>query len=95
MWDLFPEAKSRLCRKRTILEQALSHAKKKWKRLIEEVEIEGNDLFATVIDTSALKAELFGPLLAVDETTSGEADSSSGSWVALMCFSLVGILSTW
>ena len=47
--------------KRKVLEQVEGHARKKLHCLVEEMEAEGEDLSATVIDMSTLQAELFGP----------------------------------
>ena len=70
------EAMSRLKRKRKCLEQAESRAKKKLQCLVKEMESDGEDLTATVIDASVLQAELFGPAPA--ETAAAEAGSCQG-----------------
>ena len=64
-WDTLlehlSEVQARVARKRKVLEQVEGHARKKLHCLVEEMEAEGEDLSATVIDTSTLQAELFSP----------------------------------
>ena len=71
------EAQASVVRKRKVLEQVEGCAQKKLRCLVEEMEAEGEDLLATVIDASALQAELFGPT-PVDTAAAG-AGSSQGS----------------
>ena len=63
--------------KRKVLEETEGRAKQKLQCLVKEMESDGEDLTATVIDTSLLQAELFSP--APTGTTSEEAGSSRGS----------------
>ena len=56
------KVKARINRKRKVLEQAQTRAAKKFKCLIEELEAEGEDMTATVIDASAFEADLGGPI---------------------------------
>ena len=72
-------AKLQACvsRKRKVLESAEGQAKKKLQCLVAEMEVDGEDLSATVIDMSVLQAELFSPTSA--GTTAGGAGSSRGS----------------
>ena len=51
--------------------------KKKLQCLVAEIEVDGEDLSATVIDVSALQAKLFSPASA--RTVAGGAGSSQGS----------------
>ena len=64
-WDTLLEHLSKVqacvARKRKVLEQVEGHAQKKLCCMVEEMEAEGEDLSATVIDMSTLQAELFGP----------------------------------
>ncbi len=64
-WDTLLECLSEVqacvARKRKVLEQVEGHAQKKLHCLVEEMEAEGEDLSATVIDVLTLQAELFGP----------------------------------
>ena len=80
-WDTLLECLSKVqasvARKRKVLEQVEGHARKKLHCLVEEMEAEGEDLSVTVIDTSALQAELFGP--APVNTAAAGAGSSQGS----------------
>ena len=80
-WDALlkclSEVQASVARKRKVLEQVEGHARKKLHCLVEEMEAEGEDLLATVIDTSALQAELFGP--APINTAAAGAGSSQGS----------------
>ena len=64
----------RLSRKRKVLEGAEGRAKKKLQCLVAEIEVDGEDLVATVIDVSVLQAKLFSPTSA--GTTAGGAGSS-------------------
>ena len=50
-----------MARKRKVLEQVEGCAQKKLCCLVEEMEAEGEDLSAMVIDASTLQAELFSP----------------------------------
>ena len=68
---------ARVSRKRKVLEGAEGRAKKKLQCLVAEIEVDGEDLSATVIDMSALQAELFSPAPA--GTAAGGAGSSRGS----------------
>ncbi|KAI9877566.1 MAG: hypothetical protein M1823_007087, partial [Watsoniomyces obsoletus] len=78
--DLLTEAKSRLTRKRVVLEQAEGRARKKLKCLVEELEAEGEELTRTVINASAYEGSLFDDLPAfVDGTAAAVAGSSQGS----------------
>ena len=80
-WDTLLECLSkvqaRVARKRKVLEQVEGHARKKLCCLVEEMEAEGEDLMAMVIDALALQAELFGP--APVNTAAAGAGSSQGS----------------
>ena len=64
-WDTLLECLSKVqacvARKRKVLEQVEGHTRKKLCCLVEEMEAEGEDLSAMVIDTSTLQAELFSP----------------------------------
>ena len=64
-WDTLLERLSEVqacvARKRKVLEQVEGCARKKLCCLVEEMEAEGEDLLATVIDASTLQAELFSP----------------------------------
>ena len=64
-WDTLlehlSEVQASVARKRRVLEQVEGCARKKLCCLVEEMEAEGEDLSAMVIDTLALQAELFGP----------------------------------
>ena len=71
------ELQARVSRKRKVLEGAEVQAKKKLQCLVAEMEADGKDLSATVIDTSALQAELFSP--APVGTVAEEVGSSRGS----------------
>ena len=71
------ELQARVSRKRKVLEGAEGQAKKKLQCLVAEMEVDGEDLSATVIDASALQAELFSPTPA--GTAAGGAGSSRGS----------------
>ena len=80
-WDTLLECLSkvqaRVARKRKVLEQVEGRARKKLCCLVEEMEAEGEDLLVTVIDTSTLQAELFGP--APVETAAAGAGNSQDS----------------
>ena len=80
-WDTLLECLSEVqacvARKRKVLEQVEGHTQKKLHCLVEEMEAEGEDLLATVIDTSTLQAELFGP--APVETAAAGAGNSQDS----------------
>ena len=80
-WDALlerlSEVQASVARKRKVLEQVEGRARKKLRCLVEEMEAEGEDLSATVIDASALQAELFGP--APVDTAAAGAGSSQGS----------------
>ena len=80
-WDTLleclSEVQASVARKRKVLEQVEGHARKKLHCLVEEMEAEGEDLSATVIDASALQAELFGP--APVGTAAAGAGSLQGS----------------
>ena len=71
------ELQARVSRKRKVLEGAEGQAKKKLQCLVAEMEADGEDLSVTVIDASALQAELFSPAPA--GTAAGGAGSSRGS----------------
>ena len=71
------ELQACVSRKRKVLEGAEGQAKTKLQCLVAEIEVDGEDLSATVIDMSALQAELFSPASA--GTTAGGAGSSRGS----------------
>ena len=71
------EVQASMARKRKVLEQVEGRARKKLHCLVEEMEAEGEDLSATVIDASALQAELFSP--APVDTAAAGAGSSQGS----------------
>ena len=71
------ELQARVSQKRKVLEGAEGQAKKKLQCLVAEMEVDGEDLSATVIDASALQAELFSPTPA--GTAAGGAGSSRGS----------------
>ena len=71
------ELQACVSRKRKVLESAEGQAKKKLQCLVAEMEVDGEDLSATVIDVSALQAELFSPAPA--GTAAGGAGSSRGS----------------
>ena len=64
-WDTLLErlskVQARVARKQKVLEQVEGCARKKLRCLVEEMEAEGEDLSAMVIDVSTLQAELFGP----------------------------------
>ena len=64
-WDTLleclSEVQARVACKRKVLEQVEGCARKKLHCLVEEMEAEGEDLSATVIDASTLQAELFSP----------------------------------
>ena len=64
-WDTLleclSEVQARVARKQKVLEQVEGHTQKKLHCLVEEMEAEGEDLSATVIDASTLQAKLFGP----------------------------------
>ena len=64
-WDTLLECLSEVqacvARKRKVLEQVEGRARKKLCCLVEEMEAEGEDLSAMVIDASTLQAKLFGP----------------------------------
>ncbi len=82
LFDQYVEVASRVRQKRKVLEQAQGRAAKKFKCLIEEMEAEGEDMTATVIDASSLEASIFGPegdrlsIGVVDGTAAAEAGSS-------------------
>ena len=71
------EAQASVVRKQKVLEQVEGRTQKKLRCLVEEMEAEGEDLSATVIDASALQAKLFGP--APVDTAAAGAGSSQGS----------------
>ena len=71
------ELQACVSRKRKVLEGAEGRAKKKLQCLVAEMEVDGENLSATVIDASALQAELFSPAPA--RTAAGRAGSSRGS----------------
>lgn len=85
LFDLYIETRSRIRRKRKVLQQAQGRAAKKFKCLIEEMEAEGEDMTATVIDGSVLEATLFGPeagqsfIDVVGGTVAAEGGSSQDS----------------
>ena len=64
-WDTLLKCLSKVqacvARKQKVLEQVEGRAQKKLCCLVEEMEAEGEDLSVTVIDTSTLQADLFGP----------------------------------
>ena len=64
--------------KRKVLEQAKGRAKKKLKCLVKEMEVEGEDITAMVIDASVLEAELFRVAPASGTVAAGSG-SSQGS----------------
>ena len=70
-------AQARVSRKRKVLEETEVRAKQKLQCLVKEMESDGEDLTATVIDMSLLQAELFSPAPA--GTVAEEAGSSRGS----------------
>ena len=72
-------AKLQACvsQKQKVLEGAEGQAKKKLQCLVAEIEVDGEDLSATVIDVSALQAILFSPTSA--GTAAGGAGSLRGS----------------
>ena len=80
-WDTLLERLSEVqacvAHKRKVLEQVEGCARKKLCCLVEEMEAEGEDLSAMVIDTLALQAKLFGP--APVDTAAAGAGSSQGS----------------
>ena len=80
-WDTLlerlSEVQASMARKRKVLEQVEGHTRKKLCCLVEEMEAEGEDLLVTVIDTSALQAELFSP--ASVNTAAAGAGSLQGS----------------
>ena len=80
-WDALlehlSEVQASVARKQKVLEQVEGHTQKKLRCLVEEMEAEGEDLSATVIDASALQAKLFGP--APVSTAAAGAGSSQGS----------------
>ena len=53
------EMTARIARKRKVLEQAQQRVAKKFECLVDEMEADGEDMRATVIDASSLQAELF------------------------------------
>ena len=64
-WDTLLECLSKVqacvARKRKVLEQVEGRTRKKLRCLVKEMEAEGEDLSAMVIDASTLQAKLFGP----------------------------------
>ena len=74
--ECLSEVQASVAHKRKVLEQVEGHTRKKLRCLVEEMEAEGEDLSATVIDTSALQAELFSP--APIDTAAAGAGSSQG-----------------
>ena len=70
------EMQSRVNRKRKVLEQTQRRASEKLNCLVDELRAAGDDMTGTVIDASALEAELLasGPV-----GTAAEASSSQGS----------------
>ena len=64
-WDTLleclSEVQAHVARKRKVLEQVEGHARKKLHCLVEEMEAEGENLSAMVIDVLTLQAELFSP----------------------------------
>ena len=64
-WDTLLERLSEVqacvARKQKVLEQVEGHTQKKLCCLVKEMEAEGEDLSAMVIDASTLQAELFSP----------------------------------
>ena len=75
--ECLSEVQARVTRKRKVLEQVEGCARKKLCCLVEEMEAEGEDLSAMVIDTSTLQAELFS--LAPVETAAAGACNSQDS----------------
>ena len=80
-WDTLLERLSEVqacvARKRKVLEQVEGRAQKKLCCLVKEMEAEGEDLSAMVIDASTLQAELFSP--APVKTAAAEAGNSQDS----------------
>ena len=80
-WDALleclSEVQASVARKRKVLEQVEGRARKKLHCLIKEMEAEGEDLSAMVIDALALQAELFSP--APVNTAAAGAGSLQGS----------------
>ena len=80
-WDALleclSEVQASVARKQKVLEQVEGHARKKLCCLVEEMEAEGEDLSATVIDALALQAKLFSP--APVDTAAAGAGSSQDS----------------
>jgi hypothetical protein len=64
-----------------VLKQAQGRAAQKFKCLIEELEAEGEDMTAHVIDASALEASLFGPegSRSIIDVVGGTAAAGAGS----------------
>ena len=60
-----------------MLEGAKVRARQKLQCLVKEIELDGEDLTQSVIDTSLLQAKLFGPTPA--KTVTEEAGSLQGS----------------
>ena len=80
-WDTLLECLSEVqacvARKRKVLEQVEGRAQKKLCCLVEEMEAEGEDLLAMVIDALTLHTELFSP--APVETAAAGAGNSQDS----------------
>ncbi len=80
-WDTLleclSEVQARVARKRKVLEQVEGHTQKKLHCLVKEMEAEGEDLSATVIDASTLQAKLFSPALV--KTAAAGAGNSQDS----------------
>ena len=80
-WDTLLERLSEVqacvARKREVLEQVEGRTQKKLHCLVKEMEAEGEDLLATVIDASTLQAELFSPTPV--ETAAAGAGNSQDS----------------
>lgn len=73
---------AKVARKRKVLEQARKRAQDQTNCLIREMEADGEDLTRTVLDASALEADLFGSLLdpsVADGTAEVSGGSSQGS----------------
>ena len=76
LWEEFSEMQSRVLRKRKVLEQTQRRASDKLNCLVEELREAGDDMTRTVIDASALEAEL---LAGEPSGTAVGASSSQGS----------------
>ena len=81
LFELYIETRSRIRRNRKVLKQAQGRAAQKFKCLIEELEAEGEDMTAQVMDASSLEASLFGLEVgrSIIDVVGGTAAAGAGS----------------